>query len=165
MYYLFHGRPVHSGSWGFKIQILQNQCKATLGVTVHQWRNCEHINRLGFPGKCSHVCTQRRFRFAVRAGPLLVCNKRRRVKVSACKRERGREKQKVCETRWTMWGGENVFIHDHIQRAVGRGRPVSEQHAWEGLVTQRRRPGLTDMSTHADDTMPLFLRGKKKEFT
>lgn len=66
-------------------------------------------------------------------------------------RDRSRECVKLTER--TVRAGENVFIHDHIQRAVGWERPVSEQHAWEGLAKQRLRPGnrthtLTDMSTH-----------------
>lgn len=62
----------------------------------------------------------------------------------------------------TVRGAENVLIHDHIQRAAGRGRPESEQHAWEGLVKQRRRSGLTDMSTQAERHSAFVSQGKKQ---
>lgn len=42
-------------------------------------------------------------------------------------RDRSRECAKL--TGRTVRARENVFIHDHIQRAVGWERPVSEQHA------------------------------------
>lgn len=62
----------------------------------------------------------------------------------------------------TVRGRENVLIHDHIQQAAGRGRPESQQHAWEGLVKQRRRSGLTDMSTQADRHNASVSQEKKK---